>query len=421
MRKQLDELIKKYPSLKYEEDKHLVVMSEEVDGKEVYNSVEEIRYIVSGLPDNDDTLLVISKDTQIARLEKFLESKSILFKDFLGLICNEYIEVQLAPIGMAPGYYRWHDEGRVIEIALNFFGNDLKIRIESSPKDSLLSFASSTMRGIRRRSRSISLRVFNLKKNTSGGVENDTRCILNSILFDIEYTYGVAFETINIEDLKLRRRYGRRSTVKLPKSEIELVYKKYIPELIEYYHIGEKVDYLPFKYICYFHIIEYFMDKSAYSLVATKVKQLISKPDFHIKSNEYIAQAINIFKKENDKYTNDKVKIGRVFTEFIEREEIKNYLDEIGLYDHYDKEITLSCNKPLRVAAVKFDSDQSFYESLTKRIYALRCSIVHSNPEFDESKAIPFTATPENMEFLRKEIFLIMEISRIIIIKTCGL
>lgn len=421
MKEKLNELIKKYPSLKIEEDKYISYQYEEVDGKETYKEIPQTRYLLSGVPDNEDIVFVLINYDQVDGLENFLESKPLLFKDFLGLTCKDYIEVQLATVGRAPGLYRWHEEGKPIDISMNFFGNDLSVRIESSPKESLLNFVSSIMRGVRSRSKNISLKIYNFKKHTQEGAENDTRNVLNSILFDIEYTYSMAFETVNVENLKLKRRFGRRPGLKVPNDAIELVYKRYIPELIEYYHIGEKVDYLPFKYICYFHIIEYFMDKSAYSLVAKKVKQLISKPDFHTKSNEYIAQAINIFKKENDKYTADKIKITRVFNEFIERDEVNSYLDEIGLLDHFSQEVTLNCRKPLKVSAIKFDADQAFFESLTKRIYSLRCSIVHSNPEFDESKAIPFAPIPENMEFLRKEINLIMEISRNIIVKSCGL
>src|SRR5699024_9124286 len=117
----------------------------------------------------------------------------------------------------------------------------------------------------------------------------------------------------------------------IPKEKINLVFKKYIPELIQYFHLAEKVDYLPFKFICYYHIIEYFSDKSAYHLVSNEVKKLLLKPDFHINTDSYVNQAINLFKKENDKYTGDKVKIERVIKQFIDREDLKESLTQLEL------------------------------------------------------------------------------------------
>lgn len=76
----------------------------------------------------------------------------------------------------------------------------------------------------------------------------------------------------------------------------------------------------------------------------------------------------------------------------------------------------LNVQKPLKLPKVDFNSDSNFFGNLTKRIYSVRCSIVHSNPDFDETKAIPFVPTTKNMEILRMEIELVLQISRTIII-----
>ena len=78
----------------------------------------------------------------------------------------------------------------------------------------------------------------------------------------------------------------------------------------------------------------------------------------------------------------------------------------------------LDCNKPLKLTAINFDKDGNFYNELTQRIYAVRCPIVHSNPDFDESKAVPFNPTSNNIEKLKIETELMMEIARKIIVDT---
>ena len=46
---------------------------------------------------------------------------------------------------------------------------------------------------------------------------------------------------------------------------------------------------------------------------------------------------INLFKKENDKNTGDKIKVERVIRQYINREEMKETISEIELLDHFQK------------------------------------------------------------------------------------
>lgn len=381
------------------------------------------QYNITGLTGNPSLQLYFEKEEEVEQLANILRKKIFVYNDFLAIKYDNTIEVLLTPISFRTSLRYDRDEEdnyKVIEIGLNYHRNELEISLEVGEDGKTLPQFASFIRGGKRysRRRPIILKINNYSKPSPEGIENDTRNIINSILFDIEYNYDIALETINIEGLLRRGIRRRRKTPELPKDKINLVFKKYIPELIQYFHIAEKVDFIPFKFICYYHIIEYFSDKSAYHLVSSEVKKLLLKPDFHLKTDQYVTSAINLFKKENDKYTGDKIKIERVFRQYINREEIKEILTEIELLDHFSKELTLDCNKPLKLPAINFDNDGNFFGELTKRIYSVRCSIVHSNPDFDESKAVPFNPTPNNIEKLRIETELIMEIARKIIVDT---
>jgi hypothetical protein len=382
------------------------------------------QYNISGLNGNPGLQLYFEKEEEVAELSEILRKQLFVFNDFLAIKYDNTIEVLLTTISFRTSLRNFErsddDNFKVIEIGLNYHKNELNIALEVGETDKILPKFTNFIRGGGRysRRRPIVLKIDNYTKPTSEGIENDTRNIINSVLFDIEFNYEIALETINIEGLLRRNIRRRRKQNELPKEKINLVFKKYIPELIQYFHIAEKVDFIPFKFICYYHIIEYFSDKSAYHLVSNEVKKLLLKPDFHLKTDQYVTTAINLFKKENDKYTGDKIKVERVFKQYINREEIKEVLTEIELLDHFSKELILDCNKPLKLPAINFDQDGNFYSELTKRIYSVRCSIVHSNPDFDESKAVPFNPTPNNIEKLRIETELIMEIARKIIVDT---
>lgn len=381
------------------------------------------QYNITGLNGNQNLTLFFETPEEVEALTNILRKNIFVFNDFLAIKYDNTIEILLTTISYRTTLRnpeRGGDENyKVIEIGLNYHKNELVISLEAGENDKFLPSLSKFIRGGNRYSRRpIVLKIDNYTKPTPEGIENDARNIINSVLFDIEYNYEIALETINIESLLRRGTRRRRKHNELPKERINLVFKKYIPELIQYFHIAEKVDFLPFKFICYYHIIEYFSDKSAYHIVSNEVKKLLLKPDFHLKTDHYVTTAINLFKKENEKNTGDKIKVERVLRQYINREEIKEILTEIDLLNHFSNELILDCNKPLKLPAINFENDGNFFGEMTKRIYSVRCSIVHSNPDFDESKAVPFNPTPSNIEKLRLETELIMEIARKIIIDT---
>ena len=415
MEKNIKEFQTKFPELTIEiKDINFVHRDEEI--------IEKIYYI-KGLEGNKDLLLTFKDQNELLSLSKILEKKIFMFKDFLAIKYDDTIEILLTSVSPRTSIRRFDDEEKenqkLLEIGFNYFKNELDISIEFGNEDKVLpNFAFFIKGGKRFSRRPLTLKISNFKKISNDGLENDCRNIINSVLFDLEYSYDIALETINIASLT-RRYFGkRRSFTDLPTQKINLLYKKYIPELIQYFHIAERVDFLPFKFICYYHIIEYFSDKSAYHLVSNEVKKILLKPDFHLKTDHYVNSAINIFKKENEKYTGDKIKIERVLRQYIKREDFKTMLSELELLNYFSNESVIDCVKPLKLPAINFDQDGNFYSELTKRIYSMRCSIVHSNPDFDESKAVPFNPTPSNLEKLRLEIELIMEIARVIIVES---
>jgi hypothetical protein len=385
---------------------------------------KEDRIHISGFEGNAEFQLVIKPDDEIDSVKSILKENIIVFPDFLAIRYNNTIEILLTSISYRTSFRNIEIDEEVnktviFNVGMNYHKNNLNILLEIG-QDNLLPKFLQYVRGAFRYSRRkpTILKIEGYKKESSDGIVNDIRNVINSVLFDIEYNYDIALETVNIDGLLRKQIRRRRKKTELPNEKFDLVYKKYIPELIQYFHIAEKVDFLPFKFICYYHIIEYFSDKSAYDLVSKEVKKILLKPDFHLKTDKYVTSAINLFKKENDRHTNDKVKIERVLKQYIKREELKESVEELELIEHFSTPLTFDCVKPLLLPAIDFEKDGNFFGELTKRIYSTRCSIVHSNPDFDESKAVPFNPSPANIHKLRIEIEMISEIAKMIIIES---
>ena len=412
----LDKLKQEFEGLEYEKREFYPYVMDS-KGDITQSNEKEIRYFITQVGGNDNVTIKIEKEDDVDNLKTFISKNLIIFNDFVGVKVEDSAEVMLSPVSrFFSTRYRNLEENPIL-VEIYFKGAEFQLEIGAIKEDSILGYFVENMIEVRRRARfSVIIKKVGGGKFTLS--EQYVRELLFSTLFDIEYSYEIALDTIKYENSSMRRMVRRRSSPELPDEPIKLVYKRYIPELIEYLHTAEKVDYLPFKYICYFHIIEYFMDKSAYRVAAKKVKALMLKPDFHIKSNHYVSEAINIFKKENDRYQTDAIKLNRVFREFIELAEIRGFLSDSKLDEHFDSEVILESQKNFVIPKIKFDNESEFYSSLSKRIYSLRCSIVHSNPDFDENKAIPFTPTESNLFHLRKEMELIKEISKTIVAKS---
>lgn len=406
MEEKISKLEKEYPALKFEK-KNKTIFEDEEPG---------CYFEISGFKGNKDLILTIVDLNGYGVLTEVLKEDFEFTPDYFCVEYNDKIEIAISSVNPRTSLIsRLRLKDNPVEIGLNFFKNTLDIKIQFKPPNSLVANLMELMRGIKTL---VILTINGYKRSTHEGKESDIRNILNSVLFDLGYSYNLVFEPVNSNSLNIRIPHRRKNRTRVPTDKINIIYKRYIPELIEYFNIGEKVDYPPFRFICYFHIIEYFSDKSAYFHAAKKLKSLLLKPNFHININKYVNQAINFFKIESTKNTSDKLKIRRVIGQFIDKSDFQEYLKDIDVIDYFTQSCTIDCSKPLELPPIDFETNSKFEESLMKRIYSMRCSIVHSNPDFDETKAIPFSPTLENMEKLRREIDMIYEVARTIIVES---
>ncbi|ELA9340922.1 hypothetical protein QTV34_000177 [Vibrio parahaemolyticus] len=406
----INKLKEDFPNLDSEKKEYFEYVRDD-DGNYSASETPLYKYFLTQKDTADGVTFIVDDENDAESLSTFLSQEPVIYKDYVGVKFHDMVEVMLTSVSRFGRVRYLMDNPILIHIMYKSVGYN--IEISGNDEESPLMFLVERTKELRRRRARITAKI-----STTGGQgisisEQEVREMLFSVLFDIEYTYDISLDTVKYDSVV--RRAFKRNLEEIPSDRINLVYKKYTPELIEYFHTAEKVDYLPFKYICYFHIIEYFMDKTAYMVAAKKVKQLLLKPDFHANSNKYINDAINIFKKENDKYQTDVVKVNRVFKEFVGKDEILSYIKELELDSHFSAEVKLESDKNFSLSKVRFDNDNEFYNTLSRRIYSLRCSIVHSNPDFDENKAIPFIPTEKNLFELRKEIELIKYIAKNIV------
>ncbi|RVU82946.1 hypothetical protein EOL70_18430 [Leucothrix sargassi] len=391
---------------------------------------------------NIDTYFIFRSKEHVEYFKKIYNEQTTFFDNFLGFVLDSDVYIPLLPINMQRTNLEFEQfksnvlDKTLMRLNISYQSNIVDIELLASNRDDddlVRKYLNLLRLSFRFRARKlVYLKIKGFNNFNTESFEKDINELIISILFDIEYTYGYIFETISKNyGSRFNPKYKHFNNFPVSTESTTFTFKKYIPELIEYFHIGEQIDYPPFQFICYYHIIEYFLDKVAYSLVSDYLKLIVMKPDFHINSDKYVNDAVNFLKTQNNSHLPDKTKINRVLEKYITIDEIKefiesntHYTDELNqniLADYFSKDIKFNFKKTLSIKKLNLGNEKDFYNSLTARIYALRCSIVHSNPDFDETKAIPFISTPENLSQLRLEIELLNEISRIIISKSASI
>jgi hypothetical protein len=404
LKAEVDIVRKNHPGIKIEE------LSFESDGV-IAKWVE-----LKSLPGNHDLIVTCIDATEIRNINEALKAGVTFLPTFFGIEYQDTIEVFLRRVNTP---YSRHVN---FTFCMAFYDNHLDICLEDNwrrpedPRKGVRSNKLGPLIGARGNLSNYVIKISGYRHSTAEGKMNDLRAILNSVLFDLSCAYNVFMQPVLVTNVSTRR---SRKAWKLPSIEKspQFIFKRYIPELAEYYGIAETVEHLPFKFLCYFHILEYFSDKSAYYQAAKKLKAFVLQPDFHLNMDHYVNQAVNFFKAEASRNTTDKIKIRRVINQFIERQELEKELQ--AHIETYEKEVIFDCSKPLRLPAINFGNDGKFEESLTARIYELRCSIVHSNPDFDE-RTIPLTPTPQNLQKLYIETQLMQILAQTIVIKSSG-
>lgn len=413
MDKELELVLENFPKLKSEMTEMKYIFKDEIE------IVKRIQ--TKGLTGNEELILIFRDEEEVAEALKHPLQETFFFKEYLGAFYDKKVEVILSEISARNFSITDRLEKNPLIIKVAYKKSQLLIKIQYTEDETPLKFIASHIKGsfIRGRfKRGTLLTIENLPTIPLENLEDEVKLILNSVLFDIEYNFSFVFEVFYINSLQKRIRKRPKPRYDVPDQPVDFTYKKYIPELIDYFHTGEKVDYAPFKFICYFHIVEFFQDKSAFFIVREKLKNIVLKPDFNLNINLYVTQALNLIKTESEKNQTDKTKIHRVLKQFIEQEEFKTFLNNGELLEYFEKDAIFSFAQPLTLKAIDFTSEEKFIESLTNRIYSVRCSIVHSNPDFDVKKAVPFVASNENIEKLRYEIEIMIEVAKTIILKT---
>ena len=254
------------------------------------------------------------------------------------------------------------------------------------------------------------------------------KCI-DSLLFNLCYkfnsTYKIATSINDIFGYKFKSDYNfiKRSEINLPK----LIYKNY---LIEQFISACSAEDAMLKFIGYYHIMEYFFEDVYKENLRDNLKNILIQPDFSATNDKDLNKIIKLFGNKGSDCSpgNEEDGLKLVLKNYVK---INNLVDKLNVYKYdyidYYKKHDVSFAKGQKVDLMLYEASvnkkeeevkNTIFNSIAKRIYATRNSIVHGKSNELRNKERSIYRHFKNEKELAKEIPLMKAIAEEIIIKT---
>ena len=174
------------------------------------------------------------------------------------------------------------------------------------------------------------------------------------------------------------------------------------------------------KFLCFYHVIEYFYESVLKEELVSKTQSILRNPSFSVRKKSEVMKLVKMIKVEtsNNKLNNNEINcLKLVINKYVDKLELLNNLDEIDLrlVNYYQNNIVNFSNGSI----VDFSND-SWIDKIADRIYKTRCSLVHNNTnEYENESKFKYVYNPyKNKDELLNEIYLIKIIAEILIIKS---
>lgn len=152
------------------------------------------------------------------------------------------------------------------------------------------------------------------------------------------------------------------------------------PIVLTYMQNAIRTDFLPFRYLAYYHILEYYFiecyEKFVEGLYMNKPKK--------IEDIDNLLETIKKYRSEEK------------MLELL----IKNYIKVKTLMNHFGITKTIPPNKiseEIILPEISISDQNNFSESLSKRIYKLRNAIVHSKAKKTKGKSLIYMSVDQNL------------------------
>jgi hypothetical protein len=212
--------------------------------------------------------------------------------------------------------------------------------------------------------------------------------IFAAICFQINVSANIP---IQLEPERFPREQGfRREEERL---ELPVARYEYDIEPLSMYWNAENMMGMPLQgYFSYYQAIEYYFTIYSLEEAQRNIRNLLKDPRFNVDKDKDLSKIMNIVKYNNSSssFGNELSQLKATLKSCVNFEEVKNWLNE----DTKRKEYFVSnpAKKISKTTLNPSQSDDELLDSIAKRVYEIRCRIVHTKGTDDNVEVLhPFS------------------------------
>lgn len=237
-----------------------------------------------------------------------------------------------------------------------------------------------------------SLQISLDEDNTSE--KTDYLSLCNSFCYVFGFNLGRSLLPIDnlgiLVESSINRRFLRSGL-----DEMEPPRRKYIGELVHFYARGISGESNDYKFLSYYHVVEYFFEKVYSDNVVERMRMELTRPGFSYKRDKDLLGFVKNMRNTFNAFSSSS---GVNELEALKLS-LKKYVPDLGRLKRNLEEASSTivdylktADSPFSRSRVNLDSQDpdSVYSSLTNRIYETRNAIAHSKETLTKQKFVPF-------------------------------
>ncbi|WP_125789917.1 hypothetical protein [Amycolatopsis sp. WAC 01375] len=274
-----------------------------------------------------------------------------------------------------------------------------KVDIEISPSTvNILLFKPHLEFSSRTLGRIPSIKLFGVEFTTHDEALRATEKIVNSILFDLDLCTGLAFSMT-----KQRPRRGFRED----RDPVQPVHpsRVYAEEALSLYAFGRSANGMPIQqFLAFYQTLEYFFSTYWEKGQAEYLRSQLSDPRFRTDDNDKLTRIIRRIKGDGNRGVGEREQLERVIEGCISDEDLREFISSDS-----NREVVLGDRKLLLgVDPVALqDKNRTVISQAAKRIYQIRCRIVHGKQDGGGDNAPPLLPSSDEEGLLWHDIDLV--------------
>lgn len=243
----------------------------------------------------------------------------------------------------------------------------------------------------------------------------------DSILFSFAYNTNRVFRKIsNIDEMFTKRGNFKPLSRKCGLNELMAPRLYFNKDLTEQYYMALSSNDVYVKYLCYYHIFEFFFEEVYQEELFNSVKQIILNPSFSLKKNKDIAKIVDTVNKKNKQNKqgfqgNELEALELTLEKYIDYSDLIYSIDHDYIQHYKNFPVPFSSGDAIDLTDI---SNTKLSKKLAGRIYKTRNSLVHSKSNEFKLKEKGIYRPFADKNDLEKEIPIMKYIAEVLIIKT---